>query len=651
MFELFVALKYLIPRRRSLSTALISLLSIFVISLVVWLVLIFLSITTGIEKNWIHKLTSLNAPLRLSPSEEYYRSYYYQVDRFSEQSDFSWKTIGEKAEALSTNPFVESKDSSLPEQVPAPFIKSDGSIVDPVKKAYEILLKKQLAFQDYEISGALLKLTLIRGDANISYLTQMSYLLSLPDKNPNFSTLLLPPSSSDLDHLFHQIGTGRIPKDLSTFFSSLQSVQAKIKPYAPLPLSLFSEGSWKVEALVVDETVKEIQLSDVSKSGFVSAQLYYDKNLGTFFLNRGGSPSIALPPDTFIFLPESPFFDASWDGSQVVLEGHLQEKLVHFPLFFHQVEITSALPSALSSCSLWAVREGKSLSLPSVEGKGISILLPKSLKESGVLIGDHGSLSYASSSIVSSKEQKIPIYVAGFYDTGVLPIGNRFLMVPSSITRTINASSMVFSPDHTPTNGIYVWLDHEENAEKIKADLNQVFQKEGIAPFWKIATYQEYEFSKDLIEQFQSDRTLFTLVALIILIVACSNVISLLVLLVNDKKKEIAILQSMGCRKTSIAIIFGLSGMIMGTISSLLGAIAAIFTLKHLNFFVEILNKMQGHTAFNPAFYGEMLPNEMSYEALLFILVVTPLLALISGLVPAIKAAKLHPSSILRASE
>lgn len=152
-------------------------------------------------------------------------------------------------------------------------------------------------------------------------------------------------------------------------------------------------------------------------------------------------------------------------------------------------------------------------------------------------------------------------------------------------------------------------------------------------------------------EQFQSDRTLFLLIALIILIVACSNVISLLVLLVNDKKKEIAILQSMGCSKTSIAAIFGLSGMIMGALSSLIGATSAIFTLKHLNFFVEILNTIQGHTAFNPAFYGNSLPNELSFEALLFILIVTPLLSLISGLVPAIKAAKLHPSAILRASE
>ena len=60
--------------------------SVFVISLVVWLVLVFLSITSGIEKNWLSKLTSLHAPIRISPTEEYYQSYYYNIDSISSKS-------------------------------------------------------------------------------------------------------------------------------------------------------------------------------------------------------------------------------------------------------------------------------------------------------------------------------------------------------------------------------------------------------------------------------------------------------------------------------------------------------------------------------------------------------------------------------------
>jgi len=163
-----------------------------------------------------------------------------------------------------------------------------------------------------------------------------------------------------------------------------------------------------------------------------------------------------------------------------------------------------------------------------------------------------------------------------------------------------------------------------------------------------VATFEEFEFSKDLLTQFQSDRTLFLLIASIILIVACSNIISLLVLLVNDKKKEIAIIQSMGASFKSIALIFGVCGASVGILSCLFGVLGAIFTLRHLDYLVSILSAMQGRAAFNPTFFGQSLPNQMSWEALSFILIATPLLCLSAGLIPALKAARVRPSSALR---
>ena len=89
MFEFSVALKYLIPRKKQLSVSLIALLSVLVISLVVWLVLVFLSVTEGIERGWLQKLTTLNAPLRITPTQRYYSSYYYQIDSVSADSHYA----------------------------------------------------------------------------------------------------------------------------------------------------------------------------------------------------------------------------------------------------------------------------------------------------------------------------------------------------------------------------------------------------------------------------------------------------------------------------------------------------------------------------------------------------------------------------------
>ena len=292
----------------------------------------------------------------------------------------------------------------------------------------------------------------------------------------------------------------------------------------------------------------------------------------------------------------------------------------------------------------WAYFVQKKCFLPSF-GSEIGVLLPKFYRDGGAKIGDQGILSYSALSAASTQEQRVLVRVAGFYDPGILPVGNRCLIVPQDITRSIYASSQTFSPDGTPTNGIFIWTD---DPASVKKEIAARFEQAKIAPYWKISTYEEFEFSKDLLQQFQSDKTLFLLIAVIILIVACCNIISLLVLLVNDKKKEIAILQSMGASFSSIAAIFGLCGTIMGLTACLIGSAAAVFTLHHLDILVSMLSALQGRAAFHPAFFGNTLPNQLSYDALLFVLIATPLLSLTAGLIPALKAARIRPSSALR---
>jgi len=469
--------------------------SVAVISLVVWLVLIFLSVTAGIERNWLSKLTSLYAPLRVSPSEKYYRSYFYQIDSLASASNYSMKTIGEKAEAPFSDPYSESTDAEIPFYWSKPDLK-DGRLIDPVKTAVAEMeeLKKDfpdLVFQDYEISGALLKLELER-EGRVSSLSQMSYLLSLSEENPHLADLLLPTEESQ----YH----------------------ARVK-----------EGK--------------------------------------------------------IILPE---------------------------------------------------------------GRETPILLPKSYQSSGSLLGDRGFLAYSIPSAASVQEQRLPIRVAGFYDPGFLSLGNRCLIVPTHITRTIYASTQTYSPDGTPTNGFFLWPKTISQVEELHKEIEERFERAGIADYWKVATFEDYEFSKDLLQQFRSDRMLFTLIAAIILLVACCNIISLLVLLVNDKKREIAILQSMGASFRSIAAIFALCGTLMGLLSCLFGGLLALFTLHNLSSLVSFLSAIQGRSAFNPLFFGQNLPNSLSLDALLFVLIATPLLSLIAGLIPAIKASRIRPSQVLR---
>lgn len=475
-FEFGLARKYLIPKRGQLSVSLICLLSVFVITLVVWLLVTFLSVMGGIEKNWLDKLTSLNAPLKVNPTHRYFNSYYYQIDAISSASNYSLKTIGEKKLAPDTNPYNEEIDTA----VPMDWEPTDTDLVKELFNAIEEIDEPGLVAQEFDISGALLRLKLVRGDYH-SFLSQVAYVVSYADQSP------------------------------------------------------------QVQALLEEK-----------------ADLTVDEN-GT-----------------------------------------------------------------------------------------AGVLLPRAFKDQGVCIGDCGFLGYGGSGATSGQEMRLDIRVAGFYDPGVMSIGPKCVLAPAHIAGMLRTSGDAYTLDPCQSTGVQVWFSDLDQTSDVKARLQAKLIEKGIDDYWSVTSYHDYDFAKDLLQQFQSDKLLFTLIGMIILIVAASNIISSLVLLVNNKKKEIGILQSMGATKKSIALVFSLCGLMIGIISTCIGAAAAILTLHNIGHIVHFLSWLQGHDAFNALFYGNSLPSTLSTDAVKFIAIATPAISLLAGLIPAIKACRLRPAQTLR---
>lgn len=670
MFELAVALKYLIPRKKQLSVSLIALLSVTVISLVVWLVLVFLSVTEGIERGWLQKLTTLNAPLRITPTSHYYASYYYQADAISGKSHYTFKNIAEKARQEVTDPYDPAEDGELPSRFPIPDLGADRALKDPVKGLYRSLSGMQhkhrdLVFQDFELSGALMRLQLLRpesgspGNDSQGYLTQVSYLASMPDKCPGLSSLLIPPSEKDLNHLLylasHSLDLSRQDSPALTHKTSRETAEARIRtllgsvnvkqlksrlPYWQLPSSLFPQG--KVfegtvftrnsgNLLRIDLPLEKGKLERPAKIWREGSYFVIEDKKGERFKAPFNTPVLIDGPIRFNVdgkADSSLFFKVSSSLQGIPIQGEIG---------IESVEISQA-----------DFHAGAWTGVDVNDEKESGVLLAKSFMDNGVLIGDRGYLSYSSTTSSGIQEHRLPIFVSGFYDPGILSVGNKCILVPPFVTQTINASTTSFTLDKTQTNGLLVWFNDLSKADKIKKEIQSALEAQGLSEYWKVTTFREYDFARDLLEQFQSDKYLFTLVGIIILLVATSNIISLLVLLVNDKKREIGILQAMGAGNLSIAAIFGTCGVAMGVISSIVGTIAALFTLQHIDAIVSLLSFVQGHEAFNTSFFGKSLPGQLSGSAVTFILIATPLLSLLAGLVPAIKACRLRPSAILR---
>ncbi len=516
MFELSVALKYLIPRKKQLSVSLIALLSVGVISLVVWLVLVFLSVTEGIEKNWLQKLTTLNAPLRITPTSQYFSSYYYQIDEISEQSQYTLKNIKEKADAPSSDPYNPSEDGQLPFRFPKPDLLADGSLKDPVKELFALLsqLKQtqtELVFQDFELSGALLRLQLLRpengiqGNKTQGYLTQVSYLASLPDQCPGLSSLLLPPTEKDIHHLLYLAShatelarqdspalTLKTQKEIarSRIEDILKNVSIKqLKPLYPLwqiSFSLLPENQpFEAVTHFRGATLSRVEIpihKDLAKS-----HVKIWKEGTSLFLQEPTGQKKQIPSSTPLLINGPIAFDvenfSSFHPLLFKVHALLQGCALKGEVSLDGLEIAKAhfIPS-LNAKTPWI--NLADIHLQVNQEKETGVLLAKGFLENGVRIGDRGYLSYSSATASSIQEHRLPIFVSGFYDPGILSVGNKCILVPPFVTHAINSSNSSFNLDKTQSNGVLVWFNDLSQAEKIKNLIQLELNKQGLEQYW-----------------------------------------------------------------------------------------------------------------------------------------------------------------------
>jgi lipoprotein-releasing system permease protein len=702
-FELTVALKYLIPRWRQLSVSIISLISILVISLVVWLVVLFLSVTEGIEKKWIEELVALNAPVRMVPSDEYYRSYFYQIDSVSLDSNYTTKTIGEKLASIQSDPYDSRVDSELSYDFPPPDRTEDGRLKDPVKEGFEAIYSLPFSGvrpQEYEVTFGNLRLQVVReglspNELKQTFLTQVSYIASHDGENRRVNQMVLPPTADDYNNLLRSIiensasenideeelisaeNESSGSQEIQTFFSNLEIKELQTADGFVLTPSLFPrEGRLKgiglsrygkIKKIVIPHSIQQLEHLENQLISFGHQTLVVDLIFedGQMHLSSQG-PIISEEGLQIILAEKIPFQAALIPASlnnpidthslEFKIEGMVQQLKISGRVHYEHLAISQAVrkefekgtaplwvyPCKNAGCRIPCTYTSQDAS--KILGEGL--LIAKHFKNNGVRIGDKGYLSYFALAGSSMQEQRIPVYVAGFYDPGMMPVGNKLIFVDPSITALLRSNTSVTDP--SLGNGINIWLDHLKDASQFKETLIHSLEARGIGKYWDVQSYHDYEFTRPILEQLRSDKNLFTLIAIIILIVACSNIISMLILLVNDKKREIGILQSMGASPKRIAVIFGLCGFATGLASCVIGTAAAILTLKNLQSLVNLLSFLQGRDAFQSAFYGSSLPNDLSYSSLLFVLAATLFISLLAGIVPAAKASKIRPTEILR---
>lgn len=147
----------------------------------------------------------------------------------------------------------------------------------------------------------------------------------------------------------------------------------------------------------------------------------------------------------------------------------------------------------------------------------------------------------------------------------------------------------------------------------------------------------------------QLAKSMFFIILLMVVAVAAFNIVSTLVMVVKDKRAEIAILRTMGATPRSILAIFMTQGISIGLVGTLLGIVLGVLLSLGIEPLVHLLEALFNTQFLNAEVYniGD-LPAAVSWTDVSKIAAVAFLLCVVSTLYPSWRAARTQPAEALR---
>lgn len=145
------------------------------------------------------------------------------------------------------------------------------------------------------------------------------------------------------------------------------------------------------------------------------------------------------------------------------------------------------------------------------------------------------------------------------------------------------------------------------------------------------------------------EKTMMTLILFLIVAVAAFNIVSTLVMAVQEKYADIAILRTLGASPASIMAIFVLQGTVIGFVGLAAGVAGGLAIAHNLDVVIPALEALTGATLWNKEiYYINELPSQVLAADVVSIVTVSFVLTLLAALYPSWRASRVNPAEALR---
>jgi lipoprotein-releasing system permease protein len=147
----------------------------------------------------------------------------------------------------------------------------------------------------------------------------------------------------------------------------------------------------------------------------------------------------------------------------------------------------------------------------------------------------------------------------------------------------------------------------------------------------------------------QTEKRVMFIILLLIVAVAAFNIVSTLVMVVTDKRGDIAILKTQGMSNASVMGIFIVLGCIIGCIGTALGTLGGVALALNVDTIVPAIEKAFGvHFMAPDVYYISQVPSKLIWLDVYWIAAMAFVLSLLATLYPAWQASRINPAEVLR---
>lgn len=232
--------------------------------------------------------------------------------------------------------------------------------------------------------------------------------------------------------------------------------------------------------------------------------------------------------------------------------------------------------------------------------------------------------------------------VVDVYESKMSEYDSQFVFVP---LRSLQDSRGMIDP----TTGvgkftsIQIKLKPGTNPDLIRDKLRDAFP----AQLYMISTWRDKQ--GPLLAAVQMETAVLNVLLFLIIAVAGFGILAIFYMIVVEKTRDIGILKSLGASGSGVMGIFLGYGLSLGIVGAGAGLVLGLLFVANINEIADLLGRITGQPVFDPSvYYFYKIPTIVSPFTLTWICIGAVLIAIIASVLPARRAARLHPVKALR---